>query len=131
MNGSVPYDHASLSGTVGRTSQTSLTHKAGMWWWSLLRQREKHQSLRQREMANCSTEDGIHPRCDLDLALLKDMPVGVRGQDDRAVAQEVLDVFKREALRQQECRRGMAEVMEVRAGEVLPAPTPAGTSVSR
>jgi len=28
------------------------------------------------------------------------------------MAQEVLDVVKREALRQQECRRGMAEVVE-------------------
>ena len=41
-----------------------------------------------------STAEGrIHPRCDLLLTPLKYMPVGVRGQHDRAVAEEVLDVI--------------------------------------
>ena len=62
-------------------------------------------------------QDGVHPSGDVLLALLKDVPVGVRRQHDRAVPQEVLDVLQGEALTEQERRRRVAQVVEARVGE--------------
>ena len=59
----------------------------------------------------------IHGLCHLPLSLLEHVPVGIRRQRDRAVAQEILDVLEGHALRQQVRRGGVAEVMEAAVGE--------------
>jgi hypothetical protein len=46
------------------------------------------------------------------LTLLEHVAVGVRGQHDGAVAQQVLDVLESEALGEQERRGGMPQVVE-------------------
>ena len=51
----------------------------------------------------------------LPLPLLEDMAVGVRRQHDGAVPEEGLDVLKAEALRLQERRSGVAQVVEAEA----------------
>jgi len=57
-------------------------------------------------------EHGVHPPRHLLLPLLQDVPIGVRREHDGAVPQQVLDVLKGEALRQQERRGGMPQVVE-------------------
>jgi len=67
--------------------------------------------------ARLPTQHRVQPHRHLPLSLLEHMPVCVRRQHDRAVPQQVLDILKREALHQQECRSGMPEVMEPTVGE--------------
>ena len=47
-----------------------------------------------------SSEDGVEAVSHLALPLLQHVPVRVRSENDRAVAEEVLDVLEREALGQ-------------------------------
>ena len=71
-----------------------------------------------------ASEDGVETVGHLALPSFEHMAVGVRGQDDRAVAEQVLDVFEREALGQQERRSRMSEIMEATVGEASPVEGP-------
>ena len=57
----------------------------------------------------------VHPHGHLLLSSLEHVAVGVRGEHDGAVPQQVLDVLEPEALTEQERRRGMAQVVETAA----------------
>ncbi len=63
-------------------------------------------------MRELPTEDCIHAPSNLLLPLLENVPVGVRGEHDRAVPEQVLDVLECEALGEQKRRGGMTKVVE-------------------
>ncbi len=70
-----------------------------------------------RVRARSPAQDPVHRLRYLLLSFLEHVPVGIRRQRDRAVTEEVLDVFECEALGEQERRRGMTEVVEAAVGE--------------
>jgi len=64
-----------------------------------------------------ASEDWVEALGYSPLPLLEHMTIRVRGQHDRAVAEQVLHVLEREALSQEESRGCVTEVMESPVGE--------------
>ena len=62
--------------------------------------------------ATLPAQHRVHPPRDRPLPLLEHVPVGVRGQHDGRVAEQLFDVLEREALRKREGGGRMTEVME-------------------
>ncbi len=63
-----------------------------------------------------AAQDRVHRPSHLPLALLEHVAISVRGQRDRAVTEELLDVLESHPLRQQERGGGVAQVVEAHCG---------------